>query len=99
MLCLPDVRVANGSTGREAVVLLPGQSTKHPSFLSCRNFLMFDLGEEGSLTKRVYSRPYSSPLSLTMYTRKAHLFMLHSSAQEYAIPAAWWQRKLFTGRH
>jgi hypothetical protein len=35
----PDVRVANGSTGRGAVLLPPGQSTKHPSLLSCRYFL------------------------------------------------------------
>src|SRR2546423_5962939 len=39
MLCLPDVRVANGCTGRGAVLLPPGQSTKHPSLLSCRYFL------------------------------------------------------------
>jgi hypothetical protein len=35
----PDVHVANGSTGRGAVLLPPGQSTKHPSLLSCRYFL------------------------------------------------------------
>jgi len=35
----PDVHVANGSTGRGAVLLPPGQSTKYPSLLSCRYFL------------------------------------------------------------
>jgi hypothetical protein len=35
----PDVHVANGSIGRGAVLLPPGQSTKHPSLLSCRYFL------------------------------------------------------------
>jgi hypothetical protein len=32
-------KFANGSTGRGAVLLPPGQSTKHPSLLSCRYFL------------------------------------------------------------
>src|SRR5271155_5094496 len=34
----PDVHVACGSTGRGAVPLPPGQSTKHSSLLSCRYF-------------------------------------------------------------
>jgi hypothetical protein len=35
----PDIQVGNGSTGRGAVLLPPGQSTKHPSLLFCRYFL------------------------------------------------------------
>ena len=61
----PDVHVANGSTGRGAVLLPPSQSTKHPSRLSCRYFLTTQNTRDSiNCFKRSLSFSIAAPFSM-----------------------------------